>query len=73
MSREGSELECETGRKCLVLLELNMIHTKMYIQCSNLRRILAAKAGAENRLLLDIQDALCGAGNGPSCDDRARG
>ncbi len=46
-ARERRELECVTSRKCFVLLRMNHIHTKLYIQCSNLRRVLEEKAGAE--------------------------
>jgi hypothetical protein len=46
--RERSETECETSRKLFVLLKLTHIRTIMYIQCSNMRRILEVKSRRGN-------------------------
>jgi hypothetical protein len=42
--RERGKLERETGSKLCVLLGLGSIRTTVYIQCSNLRRLLEIKS-----------------------------
>ena len=49
------------------------MRTTMYVQCSNLRRIIDAKLGVKIARRASPQNALCGAGNGPGFDDRPRG